>query len=145
MKNDIVKNLRAIHSDLKDRLTKLKKEIGSAEADLEAVGRMLQRYEGQTSLPLPSVEDGGSGLHQLGVDSRGAMTLKQHVLAVLRESYPRACRAKEVRRLVVKRGYKSTAKSFEGSMFAMLSNLNKSGDIVKVQTGLYRYKASTEV
>lgn len=141
METEIARNLRAIQTDLNNRLKKLNDEIGTVRADLEAVDRMLQRYEGQTSLPLPVVEDGGgNGSHPLNAIAPDTMTLKEHVLAVLKDGYPQALRARQVRVLVTKHGYTSKAVSFEGAMFAMLSNLNKSGEIEKAGSGLYRYR-----
>ena len=119
MSKEIVNNLLKVKQDLQA-------QIKALTDDLQSVNRMLGRYEGQMSLE-----------PQTDIDET-PKTLRHYVLEVLRENYPKSLRAKKVREQVLSKGYKSSAVSFEGAMFAMLSHLVKLERIKKTGVGLYR-------
>ena len=131
MNDDILKNLHTLRSDLRGKLLALRAEERTIRADIEALDRMIERYQGQTALSLNSQASGSNG--------DKPSTLKGYVIEVLKQNYPHSMKAAQVRDAVIHLGYKSTAKSFDGAMFAMLSNLRKQGAIAKAGTG--RYKA----
>ena len=141
MDKEIWKNLKSIEHDLRRRLRQIEEEEGILNQDLQSIKRMLARYEGQidinfrgiTIIPSSASTSVGAGDPKVVITK----TLKQHVLDVLRDISPRPLRAGQIRREVTKRGYISEAKSFEGAMFAMLSNLWKMNHIRKVGPGLY--------
>jgi hypothetical protein len=131
MKNEILANLNTVRADLRQKLLALKEEEKTIISDIEAIDRMLLRYQGQTTLAFSDFDK--STQSSLNPPSK----LKDYVIMVLKNHYPTPLRASQVRDAVIKMGYKSTAISFEGAMFAMLSNLVRQKSIAKTGPGLY--------
>jgi hypothetical protein len=133
MNKDILTNLHTVRSDLRQKLVALQEEMKTTKADIEAVDRMIERYQGQTSLSLIGQSKAS------GSNGDKPSTFGNMVVDVLRQHYPRSMREIEIRSMLIHSGYKPTAKNFSGALFAMLSNLLKQGRITK--TGMGAYKA----
>jgi len=139
MNKETVKNLRAFRDDLSDKAESLQKELEVVNRDLQALDQILVRYEGQTNLdlstktgPLPGTE-------------YSEMGLRQAVLKILKKNRGAGLKADDIKRALIEGGYRTNAENLRGSVFAVLSLLNKGGKIHKVSPGVYRYIEMTRI
>lgn len=119
---ELIYNLEKVKANLLEK----RKAI---DTDIAAIDDLINKYRFDMALEIETVENNAEPTSK---------KLSTHVIEVLQLAYPKSLKAKQIIVEVVKRGYRSNAKNFEGAMFAMLSNLVKSKRIDKTDVGLYR-------
>lgn len=135
MKLEGVGNLTVFRAGLLERQKELESQIASIKADLDAVDRLIHRYNGQgeTSAEYEMVSAYTWNFAQT--------TRREAVLKLLKMQYPNDMHAKELAEKVLMGGFKtdSPQKNFEAAIWSLLAQMVQSGQVQK--TGPGRFKA----
>lgn len=137
MTTETLKNLKAAKADLTGHLASLEKERESVRADIQALDRIIARYEsGEQGL------FGDESRSAIGKEFKGA-TMRKSVLTILKRAYPDSMKAREIAQAIINGGYETDKNAIDlsNAIFANLSYLTgKTKEVEKLGEGNYKIK-----
>ena len=141
MKVETLKNLREAKADLTKRFAALERERESVRADIQALARIIVRYEGREQ-SLFSEESHSS----TGSEFKGA-TMRKSILTILGRNFPNPKRARAIAQELIDGGFetKKNAIQLSNAVFANLHYLMGKGEVGRVGDGLYKTKLDSAI
>lgn len=128
-----LEHLLSARKELVEKLSALRKELEIVKLDIDALDRIIQRYQGKGELSI-TFDFAVRGNKYLG------KTLRESINDVLKRSYPSSMKVATIQKQLLDGGYQTISKNFDSAIFGMISQMIKNNEVEKLDKGLYKSK-----